>query len=130
VLGDPSRLEQVIVNLLENALKYSPDGGTIHVSLERRGDLALLGVRDPGIGIPPDQQLHLFERYFRARNASTASYGGLGLGLYICHDIVERHGGRIWVESDVGHGSTFYVALPTLKDTQVPREHPVGPPLH
>ncbi|MFL5347850.1 MAG: PAS domain S-box protein [Hyalangium sp.] len=128
VLGDPYRLEQVISNLLENALQYSPDGGTIHVSLEPRGDLALLSVKDPGIGIPADQQQHLFERYFRARNVSTHSYGGLGLGLYICHDIVERHGGRIWVESDVGHGSTFHVALPTYPEAQAgvapPSEHP------
>ncbi len=77
--------------------------------------MVLLSVSDPGIGIPADQQQHLFERYFRARNVSTRSYGGLGLGLYICHDIVERHGGRIWVESEVGRGSTFYVALPTLR---------------
>ena len=114
VLGDPYRLEQVIANLLENAIKYSPDGGTIRVSLESRGDVVLLSVSDPGIGIPADQQEHLFERYFRARNVSTHSYGGLGLGLYICHDIVERHHGRIWVESEVGRGSTFHVALPTL----------------
>ncbi|WP_224363606.1 ATP-binding protein [Hyalangium versicolor] len=118
VLGDPYRLEQVIANLLENALKYSPDGGTIDVALEPRDELALLSVRDPGIGIPADQQQHLFERYFRARNVSTHSYGGLGLGLYICRDIVERHGGRIWVESEVGRGSTFYVALPTLQQKQ------------
>ncbi|HEX8700341.1 MAG TPA: ATP-binding protein, partial [Myxococcaceae bacterium] len=114
VQGDPYRLEQVIANLLENAIKYSPDGGTIRVGLENRGDVMLLSVSDPGIGIPADQQEHLFERYFRARNVSTHSYGGLGLGLYICHDIVERHHGRIWVESEVGRGSTFYVALPTL----------------
>jgi PAS domain S-box-containing protein len=114
VLGDPYRLEQVIANLLENAIKYSPSGGTIRVSLENRGDVVLLSVSDPGIGIPADQQEHLFERYFRARNVSTHSYGGLGLGLYICRDIVERHHGRIWVESEVGRGSTFYVALPTL----------------
>jgi PAS domain S-box-containing protein len=123
VQGDPYRLEQVIVNLLENALKYSPNGGPIHVSLEKRDSLALLSVRDPGIGIPADQQQHLFERYFRARNVSTKSYGGLGLGLYICRDIVERHGGRIWVESEVGRGSTFYVALPTLPEAQEPLEH-------
>jgi two-component system sensor histidine kinase VicK len=114
VLGDPYRLEQVVANLLENAIKYSPNGGTIRVSLENRGDVVLLSVSDPGIGIPKDQQEHLFERYFRARNVSTHSYGGLGLGLYICRDIVERHHGRIWVESEVGRGSTFYVALPTL----------------
>jgi PAS domain S-box-containing protein len=119
VLGDPYRLEQVVANLLDNALKYSPHGGTIHVSLENRGDVVLLSVKDPGIGIPSDQQEHLFERYFRARNVSTHSYGGLGLGLYICHDIVERHHGRIWVESEVGRGSTFYVALPTQEGARV-----------
>jgi two-component system sensor histidine kinase VicK len=114
VVGDPYRLEQVVANLLENAIKYSPNGGTIRVALEDRGDVVLLSVSDPGIGIPADQQEHLFERYFRARNVSTHSYGGLGLGLYICRDIVERHHGRIWVESEVGRGSTFHVALPTL----------------
>ncbi|QSQ20657.1 PAS domain S-box protein [Pyxidicoccus parkwayensis] len=114
VRADPYRLEQVIANLVENAFKYSPDGGTIHVELHQRGDVALLSVKDPGIGIPPDQQKLLFDRYFRARNVSSRSYGGLGLGLYISRDIVERHGGRIWVESEVGRGSTFYVALPLL----------------
>ncbi|WP_223641696.1 PAS domain S-box protein [Corallococcus sp. EGB] len=114
VHGDTFRLEQVVSNLLENALKYSPDGGTIRVRLSLSDDLALLSVTDPGIGIPEDQQQQLFDRYFRARNASTRSYGGLGLGLYISRDIVERHGGRIWVESTPGRGSTFYVALPTL----------------
>ncbi|NRD44634.1 MULTISPECIES: PAS domain S-box protein [Corallococcus] len=114
VHGDTFRLEQVISNLLENALKYSPDGGTIRVRLSLTDDVAVLSVTDPGIGIPEDQQQQLFDRYFRARNASTRSYGGLGLGLYISRDIVERHGGRIWVESEPGRGSTFYVALPTL----------------
>lgn len=130
VRGDPYRLEQVIANLLENALKYSPNGGPIHVSLEKRDSLALLSVSDPGIGIPADQQRHLFERYFRARNVSTQSYGGLGLGLYICRDIVERHGGRIWVESEVGRGSTFYVALPTLAEAQEPLAHSPGHTMH
>ncbi|WP_375756144.1 PAS domain-containing protein [Corallococcus exercitus] len=114
VQGDAYRLEQVVSNLLENALKYSPDGGTIRVRLSLSEDVAVLSVTDPGIGIPEDQQQQLFDRYFRARNASTRSYGGLGLGLYISRDIVERHGGRIWVESEAGRGSTFYVALPTL----------------
>jgi PAS domain S-box-containing protein len=114
VHGDTYRLEQVLSNLLENALKYSPDGGTIRVRLSLSDDVAVLSVTDPGIGIPEDQQQQLFDRYFRARNASTRSYGGLGLGLYISRDIVERHGGRIWVESVPGRGSTFYVALPTL----------------
>lgn len=128
--GDPYRLEQVIANLLENALKYSLDGGTIHVSLEPRGDTALLSVSDPGIGIPADQQQHLFERYFRARNVSPRSYGGLGLGLYICRDIVARHGGRIWVESEVDRGSTFYVALPTLPSAQAQPEQAPSHAVH
>ncbi|NTX06565.1 PAS domain S-box protein [Myxococcus sp. CA040A] len=117
VFADPYRLEQVISNLVENAFKYSPDGGVIQVTLETHGELALLSVKDPGIGIPEDQQRMLFERYFRARNVSSRSYGGLGLGLYISRDIVERHGGRIWVESQVGQGSTFHVALPLLSGT-------------
>jgi signal transduction histidine kinase len=115
VYGDPYRLEQVVANLLENALKYSPDGGTVHIDLQLRESVAVLSVRDEGIGIPPEDQKLLFERYFRARNVSARSFGGLGLGLYISRDIVERHGGRIWVESQVGRGSTFYVALPLLQ---------------
>ena len=125
---DPYRLEQVIANLVENAFKYSPDGGAIRVALARRGDVALLSVEDRGIGIPQDQQKLLFDRFFRARNVSARSYGGLGLGLYISRDIVERHGGRIWVESEVGQGSTFYVALPLLSvaSPHLPEPRPDG----
>jgi PAS domain S-box-containing protein len=125
---DPYRLEQVIANLVENAFKYSPDGGTIRVALATRGDVALLSVSDRGIGIPQDQQKLLFDRFFRARNVSARSYGGLGLGLYISRDIVERHGGRIWVESEVGQGSTFYVALPLLSaaSPHLPEPRPDG----
>jgi PAS domain S-box-containing protein len=125
IRADAYRLEQVISNLLENALKYSPRDSTVRVTLEVHGDFALLSVSDEGIGIPRDQQAHLFERYFRARNASPQSYGGLGLGLYISRDIVERHGGRIWVESEVGRGSTFHVALPLLEAAS-----PEPPTLH
>ncbi|HSP78001.1 MAG TPA: ATP-binding protein [Myxococcaceae bacterium] len=114
IRGDAYRLEQVIANLLENAIKYSPGGSTVRVRLEKQDGFARLSVLDEGIGIPRDQQEQLFERYFRARNVAVTSYGGLGLGLYISRDIVERHGGRIWVESEVGRGSTFYVALPLL----------------
>lgn len=112
VAGDSDRLQQVLVNLLDNAIKYTPMGGTIRVSLSQRDGEAVLSVADPGIGIPKEQQGMLFERFFRAQNAPSSSYGGLGLGLHICRDIVERHGGRIWVESDVGRGSIFRVALP------------------
>jgi signal transduction histidine kinase len=112
VLGDRDRLAQVLKNLLENALKYSPQKGPIRVTLARSGAEALVSVEDSGIGIPKDQQEHLFERFFRARNAPISGFGGLGLGLYISRHIVERHGGRIWVESETGHGATFRFTLP------------------
>jgi two-component system, OmpR family, sensor histidine kinase VicK len=129
IRGDPYRLQQVIANLLENALKYSPGDSTVRVRLDLNDDFALLSVKDEGIGIPQDQQEQLFERYFRARNVSITSYGGLGLGLYISRDIVERHGGRIWVESEVGRGSTFYVALPLLSPASpTPPEPPHASP--
>ncbi|MCP3099837.1 PAS domain-containing protein [Myxococcus sp. K15C18031901] len=114
VLGDPGRLAQVLTNLLENAFKYSPTGGAVRVTLERKGDEAVVSVRDQGIGIPEDQRTQLFERLFRARNAPISGFGGLGLGLYICRDIVERHGGRIWVDSELGQGSTFHFTLPLM----------------
>ncbi|GHG87580.1 ATP-binding protein [Comamonas sp. JC664] len=123
---DPFRMEQVVANLVENAFKYSPHGGAVRVSLLQRGGVALLSVSDEGIGIPPDQQRLLFDRYFRARNVSARSFGGLGLGLYISRDIVERHGGRIWVESEPGHGSTFHVALPLM--TGAPAQPPLEAP--
>ncbi len=115
IQGDRSRLEQVITNLLDNAIKYSPQGGLVQVHLEESDEEVVLSVTDQGIGIPRDQQARLFDRFFRARNVSPFSYGGLGLGLYISRDIVERHGGRIWLESEPGHGSTFWVALPRLQ---------------
>jgi PAS domain S-box-containing protein len=110
--GDRRRIAQVMTNLLENAFKYSPLGGPIHVALTRSGSEVLVSVSDSGIGIPADQQAHLFERFFRARNAPISGFGGLGLGLYICRDIIERHGGRIRVESELGRGSTFRFTLP------------------
>ncbi len=112
VQGDPNRLEQVVSNLVDNALKYS--SGEVVVAIRNEGTQAHLTVSDHGIGIPAEQLEQLFERFFRARNASSASYGGLGLGLYIVRDIVERHGGRIWAESAEGRGATFHVSLPVL----------------
>jgi PAS domain S-box-containing protein len=112
VLGDRGRLAQVLTNLLENARKYSPLRGPIRVTLTRSGAEALVSVSDRGIGIPADQQAHLFERFFRARNAPVSGFGGLGLGLYICRYLVELHGGRIWAESQDGQGTTFRFTLP------------------
>jgi signal transduction histidine kinase len=111
---DVKRIEQVLGNLLNNAIKYSPEGGTITicVGIEQATGQAVVGIHDHGIGIPRDQQAQLFNRFARADNARKAGIGGTGLGLYLCRELVERQGGRIWFESDEGKGSTFHVALP------------------
>jgi len=112
VIGDRDRLEQVLGNLLENAVKYSPDGSDISVRTENRGDQVVTSVCDNGIGIPSDELAQVFERFHRGRQVSSTNYGGLGLGLYITKQIVERHGGTIWVESREGSGTTFFFSLP------------------
>jgi len=113
---DPRRMEQVLSNLIGNAIKYSPEGGSIEVTIreEEQAHEALLCVSDHGIGIPAQQQLLVFGRFARADNARAHSIGGTGLGLYLCRELVERHGGRIWFESTEGQGSTFFVALPLV----------------
>jgi PAS domain S-box-containing protein len=115
VVGDRDRLEQVLGNLLENAVKYSPDGSEISVNLDERGDTIVTSVCDRGIGIPADELAQVFERFHRGRHVSSTNYGGLGLGLYITKQIVERHGGTIWVESKEGSGTTFYFSLPASR---------------
>lgn len=113
--GDSDRLEQVVANLFENALKYSPDGGEITITLREDEDArgVYLRVTDEGIGIPPDVAEAIFEPFGRAPNATGQQIAGLGLGLYICRDIVVRHHGRIWFESNgAGPGTTFVVWLP------------------
>lgn len=114
IAGERSRIAQVVENLVDNAVKYSPAGGRIGISLRVEEGEAKLSISDEGIGIPPEDIPPLFDRFFRAQNASARSYGGLGLGLYITRDVVEHHGGRIEVESEVGRGSTFRVSLPLL----------------
>ncbi len=115
VSADPQRLAQVMTNLLDNAIKYSPSGGRVRVELQAHPEGAELIVSDEGIGIPDEQLTRLFERFYRATNAKVTSYGGLGLGLYITRDIVEHHGGRIWAESEPGRGARFHVVLPRLE---------------
>ena len=112
VEGDRERLEQVLVNLMTNAIKYSPQGGQIAVVVERAGDEARISVSDPGIGVPKEEQPRLFQRFFRAANATTRNYSGLGIGLFVSHEIVRRHGGRFDVHSEAGRGSTFTFYLP------------------
>jgi signal transduction histidine kinase len=119
VSGDRDRLEQVLGNLLENAVKYSPDGSDITVTVDDRGDSFVTAVCDRGIGIPADELGQVFERFHRGRQVSSTNYGGLGLGLYITKQIIERHGGSIWVESREGQGTTFYFSLPVADQPAV-----------
>ncbi|MBI2953524.1 MAG: PAS domain-containing protein [Chloroflexi bacterium] len=110
VSADPDRLERIFVNLLGNALKYSPQDTEVLLKVES-GELAVtVSVTDRGVGIAPEDMQHLFERYYRAKGARKAE--GLGLGLYIAKMLVEAHGGHIWAESTLGKGSTFYFTLP------------------
>ncbi|MDP8923879.1 MAG: PAS domain S-box protein [Chloroflexota bacterium] len=111
VPADQQRLRQVLANLLTNAIKYSPDGSEVVLRVVRGDGEALMTVTDRGAGIPPEALPHLFDRFFRAEGAAARAQG-LGLGLYITRRIVEAHGGRIGVESELGRGSTFTVALP------------------
>ena len=111
MLGDALRLEQVVQNLLNNAVKYSPAGSPIEVVLARAQGEACLEITDHGIGIPADAQPRLFDLFFRANNADKYS-AGFGIGLYVVGEIVQRHGGRLEVESAEGQGSTFRVILP------------------
>ncbi|HMJ11708.1 MAG TPA: HAMP domain-containing sensor histidine kinase [Polyangiaceae bacterium] len=109
VLADPRRIQQVFENLLNNAVKFTPDGGTIGVSAERMGNAVRFAVKDTGVGIPESDVPHLFERFWQA--SSTAALGS-GLGLFIACRIIEAHGGRIWAESVLGAGTSVYFTLP------------------
>jgi signal transduction histidine kinase len=115
--GDPRRVRQVLLNLLDNAVKYSPDGGEIRIAADaRNGDLAV-SVRDEGLGIPADHITRVFERFHRVETSITRSTRGTGLGLAICQGIVQAQGGRIWAESPgEGAGSTFCFTLPRWED--------------
>jgi PAS domain S-box-containing protein len=110
ITADGSRIEQVLINFLTNAVKYSPGGGTIVVAARRVEDRAVVSVRDSGIGIPQEHLGNIFHRYFRVHTNQIV--GGLGIGLYIAKDIIERHGGTIGVDSEEGKGSVFYFSLP------------------
>jgi len=112
VKGDAARIEQVLLNLIANAITYAPEGGDVDVRVWRDADTALVSVRDRGVGIAPDELPHLFDRFYRAPRAGVMRSGGMGLGLYICREIVARHGGTIGVESAEGVGSTFTFSLP------------------
>lgn len=109
--ADQQRIEQVIINLITNAIKYSPGGARVIVNAAIDNNKVTVSVQDFGIGIAPEQQENIFSRFYRVENISIP-VSGLGIGLYISHEIISRHEGRLWVESNIGKGSTFYFELP------------------
>ena len=121
VNGDRDRLKQVFINLVANAVQYTPQGGGVFLSLDKIGEQARIICRDTGPGIPPEDLPHIFERFYRAEKSRTRREStGFGLGLSIANWIVERHGGRIEVNSQEGKGTTFAIWLPTYKDGKQP----------
>jgi PAS domain S-box-containing protein len=112
VIADRDKIGQVITNLINNAVKYSPQGSTINVACVTANDMAMVSVQDEGIGIASDDIDKLFERYYRVDSQATKSVAGFGIGLYFCREIIERHEGTIAVKSEIGKGSTFYFTLP------------------
>jgi PAS domain S-box-containing protein len=115
VAGDPDKVRQVLANLLDNAVKYSPDGGEVELRIEEQEGRMRFSVRDVGLGIPPAEQARVFEKFYRLDPQLTRGVGGTGLGLYICRELVRRMGGRIWVASGEGPGSTFFFELPLAR---------------
>lgn len=110
---DKVKIESVVLNLFDNALKYTKTGGVIEVFLEKKGDSIEFQIKDSGIGIPKDQQSKIFRKFFRAENANKIESTGTGLGLFIAKKIIEGHGGKLWFESEENKGSAFYFTLPT-----------------
>ncbi len=141
-VGDPEKIYQVVLNLLTNAIKYTPRGGSVNVTLRRTNEIApvsvaskavnpgtgyvLCSVEDTGIGIPKDEQKYVFTQFFRGRKAVATDEGGTGLGLYIVKGIVEQHNGAIWFTSREGYGSTFYFTLPLLDPYKTNAPNPGG----
>lgn len=113
---DHDKMTQVVDNLMNNAIKYSPDGGTITVSLEKSGDKALISIKDEGLGIPVADQEKVFNRFFRVDKSRSRAQGGTGLGLAISKEVIEKFNGRIWVESKENEGSTFKMTLNYVQD--------------
>ena len=111
VFADEHRIDQVITNLVNNAVKYAPDAKEIYLIAERADNGVRIAVQDNGPGISPDKLPHLFNRYYRA-DYSGMQFSGLGLGLFISAEIIKRHGGQIGVDSEIGKGSTFWFTLP------------------
>ena len=115
VAADRDKARQILLNLVDNAMKYSPNGGTVEIGVEPRAGRVRFYVRDEGLGIPPDEHERIFQKFYRLDPGMTRGVGGTGLGLYICSEIVRRMGGEIWVDSSEGEGSTFSFELPAVE---------------
>ena len=113
--ADAGRIEQVLTNLVGNAIKFTPAGGVITIEGKDLGDEIMISVRDTGIGIPEEERERVFDRFYQVDSGSTRPYKGTGLGLTICKHIVEHHRGRIWVESNGSQGSLFSFSLPKVQ---------------
>jgi signal transduction histidine kinase len=109
---DTERIRWVLRNLIENALRYSEEGQTVSVCLTQQGDYLQVAVQDCGIGIPPEDKDHIFDKFYRAKNAVDKRNEGSGLGLYIARNIINYHNGKIWFESELGEGTTFFFTIP------------------
>jgi signal transduction histidine kinase len=117
VAGDPDKVGRVLINLVDNAVKYSPDGGRVDVAVAAAGSRVRFSITDQGLGVPVSEQRRIFEKFYRLDPNMNRGVGGTGLGLYICRELVRRMEGRIWVESPgVGRGSTFHVELPVAAE--------------
>ena len=111
---DVEYMREILGNLIENAVKYTPEGGSVYVNVRGDGDRILINVTDTGTGIAADDLQHIFQKFYRADNSQTRTVGGTGLGLYLVKQRAEAMGGKVWAESSFGEGSTFYVSLPRL----------------
>ena len=114
ISGDKNKLGQVVNNLLSNAIKYSPKSTTIEITCKQVNDLVQVGIKDEGMGIKASDMEKLFDRFYRVESDNTRSIAGFGVGLYLCSEIIKRHHGKLWVESEYGKGSTFYFTLPLI----------------
>lgn len=118
VYGDEMRLEQVVINFLTNAIKYSPGTSEVIINVQEENDQVYLGVRDHGIGIGPEEQQNLFEKFYRVEETAL-HFQGLGIGLYISAEIIRRHGGEVGVQSTLGQGSEFFFKIPVIAPSEI-----------
>ena len=115
VEADKLRLYQVFSNLITNAIRYSPAHTKIIIGMKQIDKNVVVSVKDSGIGIPQSQHRKIFDRLYQVKDARRKTFPGLGMGLYISKEIIKKHNGKIWVESEEGKGSTFYFSLPTIE---------------